>query len=1003
VSDVAEAWQPATELEDRMREAVNSGDQQSYFALLAQADLIIPVSPDVAEEVLANQAQPTWPTHEVDGRLHVLAYTSPEAMHACLGPEVRHFMKLTFGDVAEAWPEAGWWLAVNGGLPIQGLLPSWFIKQVADGDPLPPLAGPPPGSAAAPPGDAVPDAVPDAEEAATTAEPAAGDGTDGTEAAGETAGDDDIADGGTAIEAAAQPEEGGADPGTEADATADGDAEDSATAEEHLETAPADAAPAAEPGPDDGPPPADAAQPQEDVQPDDDPVPGEDVQPEDGPLPGDEPEAAAELEPANDVEQALLRARAEGDEDAFLKALVEAEVLIRVPVDTDQVLRPGRPGFPWQTTDVDGETAIAVFTSPERMVEILGEPVAQGPAATTDFMKFPLASIIRYWPEQAWTLAVDSGTPISASLVGERLPGLAEWADQMVAQRMAEHFAPQNEVEQQLFDAAVRRDIDEFFAILLSAQVLVPADPETPWGIRPDDSDFPWRPVPVQGEMSIQMFTSLKWMHDAIGPSRFVMPTFLDVVSAWPDLGWTLILNPATPIDAAVPGERVRELAAAPGSVPRPADTPLPGSATPPVPAPFPDPVPAAHSDLGPGQPPAGPEPRSLPEFHPGNSTDQELYETAVSGDTDAFLRVLMRTSVLVPIPADAPAEFTPREPRFRWEAALRDSSSVQVFTSHARLRDAMSDAPGPDRAPAGPRFVSVDFRELIGYWPRAEWTMLLNPGTRIGASLRGDQVQALSAWAVRVGLAQQAATAPAQPQAPQPQPWALPPQAEPGPPQPMRPHPAPVHSAPPQATPAQAMPAQPGLAGPFAATADLPGPGPAGPVRVLQKALPHSHVGWYLEQGYDRIGGFVHPATDVTELQTPRQLYEALGLLHPGSPFSPDDEGVYVIRWPVFCGDLYRVPFGGQTDDELRRWGDAGWVVEPPPFHGDGFAPGSAGTIREYKVDSVRLPYGAEMYLLGRDRSERFIAVYDPDRLTWLRPEEDTQADRREQSGVAQ
>jgi hypothetical protein len=158
-----------------------------------------------------------------------------------------------------------------------------------------------------------------------------------------------------------------------------------------------------------------------------------------------------------------------------------------------------------------------------------------------------------------------------------------------------------------------------------------------------------------------------------------------------------------------------------------------------------------------------------------------------------------------------------------------------------------------------------------------------------------------------------------------------------------------------------------------------------------MQKVIAHHHVDWYLQQGYDRVGGFVHPTSDVAELQTPLQLYEALGLLYAESPFQPGDEGVHVIRWPAYCPDLYRIPFGGQTEEELTAWGEAGWVIERAPFLGSGFAPGSAGSIREYKVDSLRLPYGAEMYFLALDRSERFVAMYDPDRLAWLRPQNDT------------
>jgi hypothetical protein len=96
----------------------------------------------------------------------------------------------------------------------------------------------------------------------------------------------------------------------------------------------------------------------------------------------------------------------------------------------------------------------------------------------------------------------------------------------------------------------------------------------------------------------------------------------------------------------------------------------------------------------------------------------------------------------------------------------------------------------------------------------------------------------------------------------------------------------------------------------------------------IMQKVLAHAQVSWYLEQGYDRVGGYVHPSADVTDLQTPVQLYQALGLLYADTPFAAQDEGVYVIRWPAYCEELYRIPFGGQVDADMRAWGEAGWCI---------------------------------------------------------------------------
>ncbi|RKS77086.1 type III secretion system (T3SS) SseB-like protein [Actinomadura pelletieri DSM 43383] len=1245
MATVADAWRPTSELERRLQETVQAGDQESYFRLLADSELLVPVPPDQVDGVLANRTQPSWPTQEEDGRVHVLVYTSASAMRACLGPSYQHFVTVAFGDIAQMWPDDRWWLAVDAtpargagsALPIESRLPSWFVRQVAGGDGRPPQVG----------------------------------------------------------RASAPWEE---------------------LRDQHREL-PRDT-------PAETPPQTPAEAPRE--------------------------TSREEFQPANEVERELLRAAANNDHDLFLQTLAATEVLLPVPDDTDYTMRPGRPGFPWQTREVDGATVVPVFTSPERLVE-----AARAAGTGTEYIKLPFTVALRYWPNHDWLLAINSGSPAGGTILAQQLPGLATWADQRAAQRMTEDFDPQNDIEQRLFDAARRRDTDTFFAILLGAQVLVPAEAETPWGIDPGDPGFPWRPVPVHGRTSIQIFTSLKWMNEAIGSSRFVMPSLADMVAAWPDTGWTLVLNPGTPIDATMPGDQVRSLrgpetAATPpsASTPPPPDTPdvpvapavpaeptapaeppvaaqpsdpgqptahaeptVPGQPTAPtepaapaeptvateptvpgqptgpagptVPVPptaptepatpaeptvateptvpgqptgpagptVPVPPTASTEPTGPGQPtvtgqptgparptapvpptalteptaaadptvateptghsqptgpagptapvpptapaepaasaeptvaseptghsqptgpagptapvpptalteptaaadptvateptgpgrptgstgptvpvpltasteptapaeptvatgptgpgrptgPAGPtvpvpptalteptaaadptvareptgsagptvpvqptasteptapaepivaaeptipaeptvvaqpsvhgepavparssgpgapggsevaeeaaseatdapvrargrhaaeptdEPehgqpetgpsgspegerrlRAVPEpaFEPGNRIDQELYEAASDGDSDAFLRVLLNANVLVPIPEEAPLEVTPVQREFRWDAALRGESDVRVFTSLVRLREVMPES----------RFVYADFRELIGAWPRDEWTMLLNPGTRIGASLRGDQVRVLGEWAARVGLV------PARPEVPPPPPR---PEQTARLPEPQA---AEVHEP-----EAQALDAV-DLREPAPRTPPFDPDDRAASPTVMQKVVPHAHVPWYLEQGYDRVGGFVHSTGDVSDLQTPVQLYEALGLLYEGSPFSPADEGVYIIRWPAYCPSLYRIPFGGRDEEEMAAWGDAGWVIERPPFQGGGFAPGSAGSIREYKVDSVRLPFGAEMYYIAADRTERFVAMYDPDRLAWLRPDANTE-----------
>ena len=73
-------WEPATDAEVAMRNALRTDDQESYFRILAGVDLLLPVSADA----LAGLEPLGWGTWSTGGRTHVLAFTSPAALQACL-------------------------------------------------------------------------------------------------------------------------------------------------------------------------------------------------------------------------------------------------------------------------------------------------------------------------------------------------------------------------------------------------------------------------------------------------------------------------------------------------------------------------------------------------------------------------------------------------------------------------------------------------------------------------------------------------------------------------------------------------------------------------------------------------------------------------------------------------------------------------------------------------------------------------------------------------------
>src|SRR4029453_11872931 len=132
-------WEPATDAEAAMRDALRTDDQESYFRILAGVDLLLPVSADA----LAGLAPLGWGTWSTGGRTHVLAFTSPSALQACLADYTGSARRVAYSELADTWPNLEWWLAVNPGLPIEGYLPAWFVAQFSRGDLRLPTRGPP--------------------------------------------------------------------------------------------------------------------------------------------------------------------------------------------------------------------------------------------------------------------------------------------------------------------------------------------------------------------------------------------------------------------------------------------------------------------------------------------------------------------------------------------------------------------------------------------------------------------------------------------------------------------------------------------------------------------------------------------------------------------------------------------------------------------------------------------------------------------------------------------
>jgi hypothetical protein len=321
--------------------------------------------------------------------------------------------------------------------------------------------------------------------------------------------------------------------------------------------------------------------------------------------------------------------------------------------------------------------------------------------------------------------------------------------------------------------------------------------------------------------------------------------------------------------------------------------------------------------------------------FTPANDTESQLLGAVERNNTDAFLSTLLLARVIVPVPGGTPADVRPRDRNFPWIIEEMDGQRyICVFTSPERMAER-----GFSRYGAGATSVSLRFVQLIGAWPGEEVSFAINPGSPVGAKLPGSQIVALASWAAEVGLRDE-------------------PTAE-------------VVVAAKKAEPAP----ETGVAGAPTTGAER--------ATIMQRTILPSQLSYYLERGYDRISGFVNRASEVSHLATPKALYRALGLLYAGSPFHEDDTDVHVLRWLAHRTGLYRLPYGGPHEAAMRAM--QGWVIERPPFRGNGFAPGDTDVIAEFKVDSVRLPHGAQIWRLDRVAPEVLVATFDADSGRWV------------------
>ncbi|MEU8209013.1 SseB family protein [Micromonospora sp. NPDC049044] len=966
------AWEPATEAEVAMHDALRANDQELYFRLLSRTDLLLPVSAPAQP----GQAPPGWGTWTTGGRTHVLAFTSATALRVCLGEHSGTSRRVSFADLALGWPNQEWWLAVNPGLPVEGYLPAWFVSQLSRGDVR--LPGRAMGARAR------------LERAETLARTRTGTpGRDAAPAAGSPPTTGATFAGPTPVPPAHVPPAPVAPAPVPPPLVPPAHVPPASIPPAHVPPrraawGPAGRAAGAPPAPGPASRTPGLVEPSHRPHEEDLPAAGQRY-PSDPPRPGASGTGALPRtgRPSRFSPLAPVDRPGVGPADAAGPGV--GWPAANRPGDADSLTVGNGNGGPQdgRRSFFEPSTARERASDPTPGVGRSGDRAApptrfgrgsqpfprrrpaDAPAEGDATRAFPMTDPDATRPlrppggdlgASRGLRAPATGEEITQPLPPRRPTPLAE--EPTRAFRMTGEPPPPRASERPSAPAdqtqAIPRDRPSRFGPVeeLPASVAEPVSgpPAPRRGFTPiviegtviESRDLP-DPVETNGlfdaarplrpaEAAPRPFDSAPSGPDLFTPSS-PSPTPSGPASANP--GPSPSGPPVGGPMAGGPAADVRSAAGTGGGhtdvhdgVPASADhTDVDGSSA------GADRVGSGGSATadGGGQPPPVDEPAPV-EFEPANTVEEDLLGAAGAGSTDTFLSTLLLARVLLPAAPDSLPGSRPGDAGFVWRTAQLDGETyVVVYTSPERLADHVED----DVAT-----VRVKFAQLIRRWPDEDWSFAVNPGTPVGAKLPGEQIVALANWAAEVGLGDDLEVDPEE----------APAVAEP--------------TARPRYAPAAVDPTRP---------------------TVMQKAVAPSQLAYYLDRGYDRVSGFVHRAGELAHLTTPAQVYDALGLSYPGSPFARDADEIYVLRWPAHRPSLYRIPYGGQNEPAMRAM--EGWVIERPPFRGNGFAPGeSSDVVAEFKVDSARLPHGAQLWRIGADGTERVIAELDTDTVVWRR-----------------
>lgn len=141
-----------------------------------------------------------------------------------------------------------------------------------------------------------------------------------------------------------------------------------------------------------------------------------------------------------------------------------------------------------------------------------------------------------------------------------------------------------------------------------------------------------------------------------------------------------------------------------------------------------------------------------------------------------------------------------------------------------------------------------------------------------------------------------------------------------------------------------------------------------------MSKVIPDESYTNYCSGEFNTVGGFTTEEAYVVRFTDPKTIFHETGMGYNGSPFSPDQDFVYSMRYTTSDVNKFVITYEGNLDNLGKDH------ESPSRLNGSVGDSQAKFYTPEWCIDGYASIESGEIYKIYADGTEEMVAVYDPE-----------------------